>query len=62
MQAFVDAGLDEQTTMELCGMATRSIFQRYLIVQQRRLDAAVAARFSGTVAAQSALPQESPSR
>ncbi len=62
VQSFVDAGVDEQTIMELCGMATRSIFQRYLIVRQRRLDAAVAARFSGTVVAQVTLPEASPSR
>ena len=64
VQAFVDAGVDEQTIMDLCGMATRSIFTRYLIVRQQRLDRAVAARFNGngTVAAQSPLSHESASR
>jgi integrase len=64
VQAFTDAGVDEGTIMELCGMTTRSIFQRYLIVRQDRLNAAVAARFNpnGTVTAQSTLPQDSPSR
>ncbi len=62
VQAFIDAGVDEQTIMELCGMATRSIFQRYMIVRQDRLDRAVAARFNGRVKAEFPLPQESPSR
>lgn len=64
VQAFVDAGVDEGTIMELCGMTTRSIFLRYLIVRQDRLNAAVAARFSpnGTGTAQSSLPQEPVSR
>ena len=44
-QAFVDAGVDEQTIMDLFGVATRSIFTRYLIVRQQRLDRAVGARF-----------------
>jgi hypothetical protein len=43
VQAFIDAGVDEHTIMELCGMRSRSIFQRYVIVRQQRLDAAVAA-------------------
>jgi len=46
VQAFIDAGVDEQTIMDLAGMRTRSIFQRYLIVRQQRLDAAVAKRFA----------------
>jgi site-specific recombinase XerD len=50
VQSFVEAGVDEGTIMELCGM-TRSIFQRYLIVRQERLNAAVAARFNGTLTA-----------
>ncbi len=49
--------------MELYGFRTRSIFQRYMIVRQTRLRAAVAARFgSGTVVAQSTLPEASASR
>ncbi len=62
VQAFIEAGVDEQTIMELCGMKTRSIFDRYLIVRQQRLDAAVAARFNGSATAVSTLPQESPGR
>lgn len=62
VQGFIDAGVDEQTIMDLCGFKTRSIFQRYMIVRQERLNRAVAARFNGTVVAQVALPQGSPSR
>ena len=50
---FLEAGVDEGTIMLLCDWKTRSVFDRYNIINQDRLAAAVAKRFNGTVAAQS---------
>jgi len=50
---FLEAGVDEGTIMLLCDWKTRSVFDRYNIINQDRLAAAVATRFNGTVAAQS---------
>jgi hypothetical protein len=51
---FRKAGVSEGVVMRLCGWETRSMFDRYNIIDGAVLDAAVAKRFSGTVAAQSA--------
>jgi hypothetical protein len=50
---FLEAGVDEGTIMLLRDWKTRSVFDRYNIINQDRLAAAVAKRFNGTVAAQS---------
>ena len=50
---FRTAGVDEGTIMALCGWKTRAMFDRYLIVNDADLAAAVAKRFNGTVAAHS---------
>ncbi len=42
--------------MRLCGWETRSMFDRYNIIDATDLDAAVAKRCNGTVAARSAAP------
>jgi hypothetical protein len=44
--------VSEGVVMRLCGWETRSMFDRYNIIDGADLDAAVAKRFSGTVAAQ----------
>src|SRR5207253_11133557 len=49
---FRQAGVDEGTIMELCGWKTPAMFDRYNIVNDADLAAAVAKRFNGTVAAQ----------
>jgi len=52
---FRKAGVSEGVVMRLCGWETRSMFDRYNIIDAADLDAAVAKRFaSGTVAGQSA--------
>lgn len=51
---FRKAGVSEGVVMRLCGWETRSMFDRYNIIDAADLDAAVAKRFNGTVAAQSA--------
>ena len=48
--------MSEGEIMLLCGRETRSMFDRYNIIDAADLDAAVAKRFNGTVAAQSAAP------
>jgi len=55
---FRKAGVSEGVVMRLCGWETRSMFDRYNIIDidAADLDAAVAKRFNGTVAAQSAAP------
>jgi integrase len=50
---FRTAGVDEGTIMALCGWKTRAMFDRYNIVNDADLAAAVAKRYNGTVAAQS---------
>jgi integrase len=50
---FLEAGVDEGTIMLLCDWKTRSVFDRYNIINQDRLAAAVAKRFNGTITAQS---------
>src|SRR6267143_583375 len=45
---FLEAGVDESTIMLLCDWKTRSVFDRYNIINQDRLAAAVATRFNGT--------------
>jgi integrase len=50
---FRTAGVDEGTIMALCGWKTRAMFDRYNIVDDADLAAAVAKRYNGTVAAQS---------
>ncbi len=50
---FRIAGVDEGTIMTLCGWKTRAMFDRYNIVNDADLAAAVAKRFNGTVTAQS---------
>ena len=49
---FRQAGVDEGTIMALCGWKTPAMFDRYNIVNDADLAAAVAKRFNGTVAAQ----------
>jgi integrase len=43
---FLEAGVDEGTIMLLCGWETRVAFERYRIIRQGRLEAAVAMRFT----------------
>lgn len=50
---FRSAGVDEGTIMALCGWKTRAMFDRYNIVNDADLAAAVAKRYNGTVVAQS---------
>jgi integrase len=50
---FRTAGVDEGTIMALCGWKTRAMFDRYNIVNDADLAAAVAKRYNGTVATQS---------
>ncbi len=45
------SGVDEGTIMALCGWKTRAMFDRYNIVNDADLAAAVAKRYNGTVAA-----------
>ena len=48
--------MSEGEIMRLCGWETRSMFDRYNIIDATDLDAAVAKRCNGTVAARSAAP------
>src|SRR5439155_665274 len=48
--------VSEGEIMRLCGWETRSMFDRYNIIDATDLDAAVAKRCNGTVAARSAAP------
>jgi integrase len=57
---FRKAGVSEGVVMRLCGWETRSMFDRYNIIDAADLDAAVAKRFNGTVKAQSAPSTASP--
>jgi hypothetical protein len=50
---FLEAGVDEGTIMLLCDWKTRSVFDRYNIINEDRLAAAVAKRFNGKVQAKS---------
>ena len=50
---FRVAGVDEGTIMALCGWKTRAMFDRYNIVNDADLAAAVAKRFNGKVTAKS---------
>jgi integrase len=56
------AGLSEGEIMKLCGWKTRAMFDRYNIIDEADLAAAVAKRFDGTVVAQSTLSTEPATR
>jgi hypothetical protein len=56
------AGLSEGEIMKLCGWKTRAMFDRYNIIDEADLAAAVAKRFNGTVVAQSTLSPEPATR
>ena len=56
------AGLSEGEIMKLCGWKTRAMFDRYNIIDEADLAAAVAKRFNGTVVAQSTLSTEPATR
>jgi integrase len=56
------AGLSEGEIMKLCGWKTRAMFDRYNIIDEADLAAAVAKRFNGTVVAQSTLSPEPAAR
>jgi hypothetical protein len=45
------AGVSEGEIMKLCGWETRSMFDRYNVISEADLAAAVARRFNGTPAA-----------
>lgn len=53
------AGLSESDIMELCGWETRSMFDRYNIIDEADLAAAVSKRFNGKVTAKSEAPTAS---
>ncbi len=50
---FRRAGVSEGEIMQLCGWETRSMFDRYNIIDEQDLAAAVAKRFNGKVTAKS---------
>ena len=50
---FRRAGVSEGEIMRLCGWETRSMFDRYNIIDEADLAAAVAKRFNGKVTAKS---------
>jgi len=50
---FRKAGVSEGVVMRLCGWETRSMFDRYNIIDEADLAAAVAKRFNGKVTAKS---------
>lgn len=58
---FRRAGVSEGEVMQLCGWETRAMFDRYNIIDEADLAAAVAKRFNGTAAAQSGTPRASES-
>ena len=55
------SGLSEGVIMKLCGWKTRSMFDRYNVIDEQDLTQAVTKYFNGTVAAQSAPSDRSPS-
>ena len=57
---FRRAGVSEGEIMRLCGWRTRAMFDRYNIIDEADLSAAVARRFTGKVEAKSAPPLEEP--
>jgi len=50
-RAFRSAGVSESEIMKLCGWETRSMFDRYSVISEADLAAAVARMFNGTPAA-----------
>jgi len=56
------SGLSEGVIMKLCGWKTRSMFDRYNVIDEQDLTQAVTKHFNGTVVAQSAPSTRSPSR
>jgi integrase len=59
-RAFRQAGVSEGEIMKLCGWKTRSMFDRYNIIDEADLAQAVAKRFNGTNTAQSAPADPTP--
>jgi integrase len=57
---FRRAGVSEGEILRLCGWETRTMFDRYNIIDEADLAAAVAKRFNGRVAAESE-PSKEPS-
>jgi hypothetical protein len=55
------AGVDEATIMALCGWQTRAMFDRYAIINDVDLAAAVAKRYGKTTASNAASPSGPPS-
>ncbi len=58
---FRSAGVDEGTIMALCGWRTRAMFDRYNILSDVDLAAAVAKRYGKTTARQPASTSEASS-
>ncbi len=56
------SGLSEGVIMKLCGWKTRSMFDRYNVIDEQDLTQAVTKHFNGTVVAQSAPSKRSPAR
>ncbi len=54
------AGLSEGVIMRLCGWKTRSMFDRYNVIDEADLTSAVALRFNGKVTAKQTPSKRSP--